>query len=166
MPHNLGSRFVNAPLLRIFFGFRVSIWDSDRHPLHHLLHPMRAGMVRGGARDAAIDKGFRMEAAVLLCVLGQDRFLIADGIALTVQTIILGRFTLKIPVPGWHRTLREHRVCPKRPEGVVQCSGENKKSLEIWPESEVNFGCLSEQFPELVDEKGNGWLYRHVKNLV
>ena len=41
-----------------------------------------------------------------------------------------------------------------------------KKAPEIGTDSEVNFGCLSEQFPELVDEKGNGWLYRHVKNII
>lgn len=41
-----------------------------------------------------------------------------------------------------------------------------KKAPETGTESEVNFACLSEQFPELVDEKGNGWLYRHVKNIV
>lgn len=41
-----------------------------------------------------------------------------------------------------------------------------KKAPEMGTESEVNFGCLSEQFPELVDEKGNGWLYRHVKNII
>lgn len=41
-----------------------------------------------------------------------------------------------------------------------------KKAPEIGNESEVNFGCLSEQFPELVDEKGNGWLYRHVKSII
>lgn len=95
MPHNLCGRFVNDPLLRIIFGFRVSIWDSGRHPLHHLLHPQNAGTVKGSTGDAVIGNEFRMEAAVLLCVLGQDRFLIADGIALTVQTIILGRFTFR-----------------------------------------------------------------------
>lgn len=41
-----------------------------------------------------------------------------------------------------------------------------KKAPEIGTEGEVNFGCLSEQFPELVDEKGNGWLYLHVKNII
>lgn len=48
----------------------------------------------------------------------------------------------------------------------MQYPGENKKAPEIGAESKVNFGCLSEQFPELVDKKGNGWLYRHVKNIV
>ena len=33
-------------------------------------------------------------------------------------------------------------------------------------ETEVNFGCLSAQFPELVDEKGSGWLHRHVKGMI
>ena len=41
-----------------------------------------------------------------------------------------------------------------------------KKAPEIGTGGEVNFGCLSEQFPELVDEKGNGWLYLHVKNII
>ena len=41
-----------------------------------------------------------------------------------------------------------------------------KKAPETGAESEVNFGFLSEQFPELVDEKGNGWLCRHVKNII
>ena len=30
----------------------------------------------------------------------------------------------------------------------------------------VNFGHLSDHFPELVDEKGNGWFHRHVKNII
>lgn len=29
----------------------------------------------------------------------------------------------------------------------------------------VNFGNLSKVFPELVNEKGEGWLYRHIKNI-
>ena len=29
----------------------------------------------------------------------------------------------------------------------------------------VNFGNLSKNFPELVNEKGEGWLYRHIKNI-
>lgn len=29
----------------------------------------------------------------------------------------------------------------------------------------VNFGNLSKTFPELVNEKGEGWLYRHIKNI-
>lgn len=29
----------------------------------------------------------------------------------------------------------------------------------------VNFGNLSKIFPELVNEKGEGWLYRHIKNI-
>ena len=41
-----------------------------------------------------------------------------------------------------------------------------KKAPEIGTESEVNFGSLSGQFPELVDKKGSGWLHRHVKNIV
>ena len=30
----------------------------------------------------------------------------------------------------------------------------------------MNFGHLSTDFPELVDEKGNGWFHRHVKNVI
>ena len=41
-----------------------------------------------------------------------------------------------------------------------------KKAPETGTESRVNFGSLSAQFPELVDEKGNGWLYRHVKSMI
>lgn len=41
-----------------------------------------------------------------------------------------------------------------------------KKATKTGTESDVNFACLSEQFPELVDEKGNGWLYRHVKSMI
>ena len=41
-----------------------------------------------------------------------------------------------------------------------------KKAPETRTETEVNFGCLSAQFPELVDEKGNGWLHRHVKSMI
>ena len=41
-----------------------------------------------------------------------------------------------------------------------------KKAPETGAESQVNFGSLSAQFPELVDEKGNGWLCRHVKNII
>lgn len=49
---------------------------------------------------------------------------------------------------------------------MVQRPGENKKAPETGTDSAVNFGCLSGQFPELVDAKGNGWLYRHVRNIV
>ena len=30
----------------------------------------------------------------------------------------------------------------------------------------VNFGALSSDFPELVNDKGEGWYYRHVQNIV
>lgn len=33
-------------------------------------------------------------------------------------------------------------------------------------EPNVNFGHLSSDFPELVDENGNGWFHRHVKNII
>lgn len=50
----------------------------------------------------------------------------------------------------------------------VWCSipEKTKKAPETGTESDVNFGSLSEQFPELVDKKGSGWLHRHVKNIV
>ena len=41
-----------------------------------------------------------------------------------------------------------------------------KKAPEMRAEIELNFGCLSVQFPELVDEKGSGWLHRHVKGMI
>ena len=33
------------------------------------------------------------------------------------------------------------------------------------PDAKVDFRELSDEFPELVDEKGNGWYIRHIKNL-
>lgn len=41
-----------------------------------------------------------------------------------------------------------------------------KKAPEARTESNVNFGYLSSDFPELVDEKGNGWFHRHVKSII
>lgn len=41
-----------------------------------------------------------------------------------------------------------------------------KKAPEAGMEPNVNFGHLSDHFPELVDEKGNGWFHRHVKNII
>ena len=42
----------------------------------------------------------------------------------------------------------------------------SKKAPEAGTEPKVNFGHLSTDFPELVDEKGNGWFHRHVKNAI
>ena len=42
----------------------------------------------------------------------------------------------------------------------------SKKAPEAGTEPNVNFGHLSTDFPELVDEKGNGWFHRHVKNVI
>lgn len=42
----------------------------------------------------------------------------------------------------------------------------SKKAPEAGAEPNVNFGHLSSDFPELVDEKGNGWFHRHVKNII
>ena len=33
------------------------------------------------------------------------------------------------------------------------------------PKSQVDFRELTDEFPELVDDKGNGWYIRHIKNL-
>ena len=42
----------------------------------------------------------------------------------------------------------------------------SKKAPETSTESKVNFRYLHFEFPELVDEKGNGWFHRHVKNII
>lgn len=41
-----------------------------------------------------------------------------------------------------------------------------KKAPEGRPNPKVNFSELASVFPELVDEKGNGWLYRHVQSII
>ena len=41
-----------------------------------------------------------------------------------------------------------------------------KKALEGRLNPKVNFSDLASAFPELVDEKGNGWLYRHVYSII
>lgn len=41
-----------------------------------------------------------------------------------------------------------------------------KKAPKTETAPKVNFGHLSAQFPELVDEKGSGWFHRHVKNVI
>ena len=43
---------------------------------------------------------------------------------------------------------------------------ETKKAPEGRPNPKVNFSDLTSAFPELVDENGNGWLYRHVQNVI
>ena len=43
---------------------------------------------------------------------------------------------------------------------------ETKKAPEGRPNPKVNFSDLASAFPELVDENGNGWLYRHVQNVI
>lgn len=42
------------------------------------------------------------------------------------------------------------------------CSIPGKNDSELF----TNFGELSEEFPELVDSKGEGWYYRHIKNVI
>ena len=42
----------------------------------------------------------------------------------------------------------------------------SKKAPESGTAPNVNFGHLSTDFPELVDEKGSGWFHRHVKNVI
>lgn len=56
---------------------------------------------------------------------------------------------------------------------VYTCIDYAKNALCAWcsiPEksenSTVNFGNLSSVFPELVNKKGEGWLYTHIKNIV
>ena len=44
---------------------------------------------------------------------------------------------------------------------LVQCPGETKSSG-----TSTDFGYLSADFPELVNYKGEGWFYRHVKNVL
>ena len=47
------------------------------------------------------------------------------------------------------------------------CSIPNSKKAtprEAWP-FDCNFSGLHEEFPELVDEQGRGWFYRHVHNI-
>ena len=41
-----------------------------------------------------------------------------------------------------------------------------KKYKKHLPNPKVNFSDLASAFPELVDENGNGWLYRHVQNVI
>ena len=43
---------------------------------------------------------------------------------------------------------------------------ETKKALEGRPNPKVNFSDLASVFPELVDEDGCGWLYRHVQGVI
>ena len=41
-----------------------------------------------------------------------------------------------------------------------------KEAPEGRPNPKVNFSDLASDFPELVDENGNGWLYRHVQSVI
>lgn len=43
---------------------------------------------------------------------------------------------------------------------------EMKKAPEGRPNPKVNFSDLASAFPELVDEGGSGWLYRHVQSII
>ena len=43
---------------------------------------------------------------------------------------------------------------------------ETKKAPEGRPNPKVNFSDLASAFPELVDEDGCGWLYRHVQSII
>ena len=48
------------------------------------------------------------------------------------------------------------------------CSIPDKKKVtprEVW-QFDSNFSGLHEEFPELVDEQGRGWFYRHIHNIV
>ena len=41
-----------------------------------------------------------------------------------------------------------------------------KKAPEGRPNPKVNFSDLASAFPELVDQNGSGWLYRHVQSII
>ena len=45
------------------------------------------------------------------------------------------------------------------------CAWSSVPDRRVNPDAKVDFRELSEEFPELVDNKGNGWYIRHIKNL-
>ena len=76
---------------------------ADLAPLYHLLHPMEARSVKGGAGDTVIHKKFRVQIPVIPGILSQDGFLILDGIGLVLLTVsasLLGIFYGKPTVEG------------------------------------------------------------------
>ena len=94
----------------------------------------------------------------------------------------LGRFTLEMfeDLTGFNRVLtilargymfdEEGNADIKRAERAIRawCSVPDKKNakpLEDW-QYITDFRALHDEFPELVDKNGKGWLYRHTANIV
>ena len=94
----------------------------------------------------------------------------------------LGRFTLEMfeDLTGFKRVLtilargymfdEEGNADIPRAERAIRawCSVPDKKNtkpLEDWHYI-TNFRALHDEFPELVDKNGRGWLYRHIANVV
>ena len=94
----------------------------------------------------------------------------------------LGRFTLEMfeDLTGFNRVLtilargymfdEEGNADIKRAERAIRawCSvpdNKNAKPLEDW-QYITDFRALHDEFPELVDKNGKGWLYRHIANIV
>ena len=93
----------------------------------------------------------------------------------------IGRFTLKMfeDLIGFERVLtilargymfdEEGNANIKRAEKAIRawCSVPDKKNakpLEDW-QYITDFRSLHDEFPELVDKNGKGWLYRHIANI-
>ena len=94
----------------------------------------------------------------------------------------LGRFTLEMfeDLTGFNRVLTiiargymfdgEGNADISRAEKAIRawCSVPDKKNtkpLEDW-QYITDFRVLHDEFPELVDKNGKGWLYRHIANIV
>jgi len=94
----------------------------------------------------------------------------------------LGRFTLEMfeDLSGFNRILtilargymfdKEGNADIARAERAIRawCSVPNKKNakpLEDW-QYITDFRALHDEFPELVDKNGKGWLYRYIANIV
>ena len=94
----------------------------------------------------------------------------------------LGRFTLEMfeDLTGFNRVLtilargymfdEEGNADIARAERAIRawCSVPDKKNakpLEDW-QYITDFRALHNEFPELVDKNGKGWLYRHIANIV
>ena len=93
----------------------------------------------------------------------------------------LGRFTLEMfeDLTGFNRVLtilargymfdEEGNADIARAERAISawCSVPDKKKakpLEDWQYT-TDFRALHDEFPELVDKNGKGWLYRHIENI-
>ena len=94
----------------------------------------------------------------------------------------LGRFTLEMfeDLSGFNRILtilargymfnEDRNSNIERAEKAIRawCSVPDKKNanpLEDW-QYITDFRALHDEFPELVDKNGKGWLYRHIANIV